>query len=138
MSERYVAHVERWLGAFDGRWPTEAELDELLGDDVRFVQRPNLVSPTGSESDARQTRGGIEAGRKLLAWQRYEIRDHVVQDDLVVTRMRWTGELAIDAGPLPAGTRLTAWCVGHYRFEDGRIAEIEQHDCYDPPIPPAT
>ena len=124
--------VERFLAAFDRRWPTDEELDALLAPGVRFVERPSLVNPNGSERDAAAVRVGVDAGRGLLAWQRYEVRDHVVSGDVVVTRMRWSGELGIDAGPWPKGTRLSAWCVAHYRFEDGRIAEIEQHDCYDP------
>jgi ketosteroid isomerase-like protein len=131
-AEANVRVVERFLQAFDRRWPTELELDELLTDDVRFVERPNLVNPLGSERDARQMRLGIEAGRKLLAWQSYTVRDHVASGDTVVTRMRWTGELAVNAGPWPVGTRLASWSVGHYRLVDGRIAEIEQHDCYEP------
>ena len=127
-----VEVVERWLAAFDRRWPTEGELEELLASEVRVVERPNLVSPRGSERDLPAMRAGIEAGRGLLAWQRYDVRDHVASGDLVVTRMRWSGELAIDAGSWPKGTTLSAWCVAHYRLAGGRIVEIEQHDCYDP------
>jgi hypothetical protein len=50
--------------------------------------------------------------------------------------MRWSGELAVDAGPWPAGTRMAAWCVAHYRLAAGRIVHIEQHDCYEQPTPP--
>jgi ketosteroid isomerase-like protein len=131
-----VAVVERFLAAFDRRWPTGAELDELLHPDVTFVERPNLVNPAGSERDAAAIRAGAEAGRALLAWQSYTARDHVAASDRVVTRMRWEGELAVDAGPWPAGTQLTAWCVAHYRLDGGRIVEIEQHDCYEPARPP--
>src|SRR3954452_13265187 len=106
-----IALVERFLAAFDRRWPTDDELDELLAADVRFVERPNLINPGGSERDLRGMRAGIEAGRALLAWQRNEVRDHVAHGDIVVTRMRWSGELAIDAGPWIWGTRLSAWCV---------------------------
>src|SRR4051812_43731900 len=94
-----IAVVERFLAAFDRRWPTEDELDELVAADVRFVERPNVINPGGSERDLQGMRAGIEAGRTLLEWQRYEVRDHVVHGDIVVTRMRWSGELAIDAGP---------------------------------------
>lgn len=131
-----VAVVERFLAAFERRWPTADELDSLLSPDVRFVERPNLINPSGSERDADQIRAGLEAGRQLLAWQSYEPRDHVASGDTVVTRMRWSGELAVDAGPWPAGTRMAAWCVAHYELADGRITHIEQHDCYEQPTPP--
>lgn len=124
--------VERFIGAFDGRWPEDGELEGLLTDDVEFVERPSLVSPKGNVRDRDAILAGVDAGRALLASQRYEIRDHLVRDDQVVTRFRWTGETAIDAGPWPAGTKLVAWCVAHYQLRDGRIARIEQHDCYEP------
>jgi ketosteroid isomerase-like protein len=133
---RNVATVERFLAAFTRRWPTTADLDELVAPDVRFVERPSLVSPQGGERDAAAFRAGIEAGRALLAWQDYEVRDHVARGDLVATRFRWSGELAIDAGPWPRGTVLRAWCVGHYRLAGGRIVEIEQHDAYERPALP--
>jgi ketosteroid isomerase-like protein len=136
-AEARIAVVERWLAAFDRRWPTGQELDDLLTEDVRFLERPNLVNPTGGVRDRATMAAGIEAGRALLAWQTYEPRDHVAAGDTVVTRIRWSGELAVAAGPWLAGTRLAAWCVGHYRFRDGRIALIEQHDCYEQPAPPA-
>ena len=131
-----VEVVERFLAAFDRRWPTQDELEELLAPEVRFIERPNLINPGGSERDAAATRAGIEKGRELLAWQSYEVRDHVARGDTVVTRMRWSGELAVDAGPWPAGTRMAAWCVAHYRVAAGRIVEIEQHDCHERPSPP--
>ena len=125
--------VERWLAAFDRRWPTEEELTTLLAPDVVFVERPNLLSPSGSVRDAEAMRAGIARGPELLAWQAYDVRDHVASGDTVVTRMRWSGELAVDAGAWTAGTRLAAWCVGHYRLAAGRIVGIEQHDCYEQP-----
>jgi ketosteroid isomerase-like protein len=131
-----IAVVERFLASFDRRWPTSEELDDLLAPDVTMIERPNMLKPAGGTRDAAGMRAGIEAGMGLLAWQSYEPRDHVVEGDTVVTRMRWSGELAVDAGPWPAGTRLAAWCVAHYRLENGRIREIEQHDCYDAPVPP--
>ncbi|HET6848313.1 MAG TPA: nuclear transport factor 2 family protein [Gaiellales bacterium] len=128
--------MERFLALFDHRWPTPAELDELLAPDVTMIERPNMLKPSGGTRDGQEVRAGVEAGQALLAWQSYEPRDHVAEGDTVVMRMRWSGELAVDAGPWPAGTRMSAWCVAHYRLADGHIASIEQHDCYEPPEPP--
>ena len=133
---RNIEVVERFLAAFDRRWPTEDDLADLLAPDVRFVERPNLINPAGSERDADAIRAALEVGRQLLAWQSYEARDHVADGETVVTRMRWSGELAVAAGPWPAGTRMSAWCVAHYRVLEGRITHIEQHDCYEQPVQP--
>jgi ketosteroid isomerase-like protein len=136
MRDANVAVVERFLAAFDRRWPSEDDLAELLAPEVRFVERPNLINPAGSERDAAAIRAALAVGRQLLAWQSYEIRDHVASGDTVVTRMRWSGELAVDAGPWPAGSRMSAWCVAHYRLAGEHIVHIEQHDCYEQPTPP--
>jgi ketosteroid isomerase-like protein len=133
-----IAVVERFLAAFDRRWPAEDELAKLIAPDIHFIERPNLINPGGSERDAAAIRSGLERGRQLLAWQSYHVRDHVANGDTVVTRMRWRAELGVDAGPWPAGTRMAAWCVAHYRLAAGRIVHIEQHDCYEQPSPPDT
>jgi len=55
--------VERFLAAFDRRWPTQQELDDLVVPDVVFVERPNLINPTGaSETPPRcapESRGAV-------------------------------------------------------------------------------
>lgn len=126
------AVVDAWLAAFNDRWPTHDEVRALVTADVVFVERPNLVNPGGSARDLAGILAGVDAGGALLRWQRYEVRDHIVAGSDVVTRMRWVGELAIDAGPWSAGTVLKAWCVAHYHLDGARIERIEQHDCYEP------
>jgi ketosteroid isomerase-like protein len=140
MGQAARPRTSRWWSAPRRVRPTlaaEDELAELVAPDVRFVERPNLINPSGSERDAAAMRAALGTGRQLLAWQSYEVRDHIASGDIVVTRMRWSGELAVDAGPWRAGTRMAAWCVAHYRLADGRIVSIEQHDCYERPSAPA-
>jgi ketosteroid isomerase-like protein len=52
------------------------------------------------------------------------------------TRVRWTGTLAVDAGPLPAGTRMEAHSAMWFTVRDGRIARQENYDCFTAPSPP--
>src|SRR5262245_32248959 len=100
-SAKNIEVVEQFLSAFDRRWPTEDELAELVAPEVRVVERPNLFNPAGSERDAAAMRAALERGRQLLAWQSYEVRDHLAGGDTVVTRMRWRASLAStpDRGP---------------------------------------
>lgn len=131
--EAAIATVERWITAFNDEWPSDELLDELLADEVCFIEHPNLFNEHGGERDRAAMIDGIALGRTILATQCFEPIAHVVDGDQVATRMRWDGTLSAAAGPFPAGTKLTAWCVAHYELQDGRIARIEQHDCYERP-----
>lgn len=129
-----IAKVDAWLDAFEGpdRGPTT--LDDWMAVDAVFVEHPNLVNPAGTERDREAMAGGLDAGRALLAWQAYRDRRHVVASPAtVVTRARWEGQLAVDAGPWPAGTVLAADVAMFVDIDDdGRIRRQENYDCYLP------
>jgi ketosteroid isomerase-like protein len=125
--------VERFLAAFDRRWPTDGELRELLDQDLEFIEHPNLLKPGGGRRGFAETLAGALAGPSVLRWQRYDVQQHLQTAATVATRVLWTGELAVDLGEWRAGTQLRAHCVGHYDVRDGRIVRIEQHDCYETP-----
>ncbi|WP_028656175.1 nuclear transport factor 2 family protein [Nocardioides sp. J54] len=108
------------------------QLAGLLADDARTVERPNLVSPSGRVSDRDAMLAASTAGARLLASQRYDVRSVLEVGDLVVTRLTWTGTVAVDAGPFHAGQQLTAHIAQFVRVVDGRVAEIETYDCYEP------
>ena len=83
-------HVDAWLDAVvDDRRSIE-EVAGHLADDARFLEHPNLVNPGGSDRDRAAMVAGIEAGRGLLAWQRFDDRRHdPLGEDRVLTRATW-------------------------------------------------
>lgn len=107
-------------------------LREHFTDDARTVEHPNLVVPAGRVSDLAAMQAASAAGAELLASQRYDVRSVVEHGDLAVARLRWTGVVARDAGPFRAGQELTAHVAQFVRVVDGRIAEVETYDCYEP------
>jgi ketosteroid isomerase-like protein len=100
---------------------------------MRFVERPNLVSPRGSERDRGQVLASVEVGRQLLRDQRFEVVDHLVEGDRVASRVVWTGTLAVAAPPFADGSQLRADSSMHFTFRDGRILRQENFDCFEPP-----
>lgn len=133
-AEQVTAWVDAWLDAFEGpdRGPTRPEA--WLTDDAVFIEHPNAVNPAGTKRDRASMMAGVEAGRALLARQVYRDRRHLVTGPRsAVTRARWEGELAIDAGPWPAGTVLKADIAMFIDFDaDGRVQRQENFDCYLP------
>jgi SnoaL-like domain len=105
---------------------------ELLGDNMRFVERPNLVNPRGSTRGVAEVLTSVAHGRQLLKAQHFEIVDHVVAGDTIATRVIWTGTPALDAPPFRAGSCIRADSFMHFTLRDGRIAHQENYDCFHP------
>ena len=123
MSPDPAAVVDRYLAVVADLHAEPDALAVLLHPDARFVEHPNLVAPSGRRR---------EHSRALLAGHRFDVREHIVAGERVVTRATWTGTLARDAGAIAAGTELRAECCMVFTVRDGRILDQENFDCYQP------
>jgi ketosteroid isomerase-like protein len=133
MSQTEQQIIERYLSRIADPSVDVVRIAELLDDDMRFVERPNLVNPRGSTRNVAQMLTSVAQGRRLLTDQRFEVVDHVVAGDTIATRVVWKGTLATDAPPYPAGSRIRADSFMHFTLRDGRILHQENYDCFHPP-----
>jgi ketosteroid isomerase-like protein len=127
-----VPVVERYLATVTDMDADPAAVAALVHPDARFVERPNLVAPTGRRRDAACALAALAHSRALMRSHRFDALEHIVVGERVVTRAVWTGTLAIDAGSLPAGTELRADCCMVFTVREGRIAGQENYGCYHP------
>ena len=132
MPQDPVAVIDRYLAAVTDRDATAEDVAAFVHPAARFVERPNLVAPSGRSRDATTALATLGHGRRLMREHRFDVHEHVACGDRVVTRALWTGVLAIDAGDLPAGTELRAECCMVFTVRDGRILEQQNYDCYQP------
>jgi ketosteroid isomerase-like protein len=122
--------IERYLTLIADPRADLASIGELLDHDMRFVERPNLVSPHGSERDAAEVLASVARGRQVIENQDFEVVDHLVAGDTVATRVVWTGTPAVDGPAFRAGSLLRADSSMYFRLRDGRIAHQENYDCF--------
>src|SRR3954447_767041 len=132
-----AAVVDRYLAVVADLDAEPESLAALLDPAARFVEYPNLVAPSGRKRDVAAAGAAREHSRTLLAGHRFDVREHIVAGERVVTRATWTGTLGRDAGPIAAGTELRAECCMVFTVRDGRIVDQENYDCYDPVAVPA-
>jgi len=124
--------VDRYITAVsDAGAPPDAVAD-LLHPQYVFREWPNAIAPAGRERDRAEALAALAHSRGLLERGGFEVHEHVVHGDTVVSRMTWRGVLAVDAGPLKAGMELTAHVSQHSTVRDGRIWRTESFDCYEP------
>jgi ketosteroid isomerase-like protein len=132
-----IAVVERYLAVVADLDARPDDLDAFVHPDARFTERPNLVAPGGRRRDTACARAAFVHSRALLRENRIDVHEHVAAGERVVTRATWTGVLAVDAGPIPAGTEMRAECCMVFTVRDGRIREQDNYDCYHPVEAPA-
>src|SRR6185295_617607 len=101
-----------------------------LHPDVVTVEHPNQLVPTGKRYDLAAMRAAGERGRALMASERYEIRQMIVEGERAAVQIAWSGTLAVAAGPLPAGHVMRAQICSIIELRDGMVWRQEQYDCF--------
>lgn len=129
---RVEALVRRYYAVVADLGSSADQLRELLADDLRVTEHPNLVSPRGAVRDLDATLAGFEAGKALLAAQRFDVHEVIVSSERVAVRATWSGTIGVDAGHFRAGQELIAHVASLLTVRGGRIAEHETYDCYEP------
>jgi ketosteroid isomerase-like protein len=119
---------------FDAIQGKRADLDiaSFYTPDVIQDEFPNRVVPNGIRRDLKAIREASERGKGVMKEQTLEIVNTVSSGDTVVVEAKWSGTLAIDAGPIPKGTVMRARFAQFYEFRDGRIAAMRNYDCFEP------
>jgi ketosteroid isomerase-like protein len=124
--------ARRYLAVVADRNAPADELAALIDERAEFVEHPNRLVPTGRRRGRAATLEAFAAGKSLLARQELTVHELVASGETAAARLTWRGVLAIDAGPLRAGTELAAEIAQFITVRDGRIVRLETFDCYEP------
>lgn len=131
--EETLAFLRRYLDAVS-RNATGEELAAFYEADAVFIEHPNLLVPHGARRDLAAILRSAEAGKAILASQRYEILDSIIEGDKAVLTMTWAGVFAVDVARLrlKAGGEMRAQFCQVYMLRNGRIAQQQTFDCIEP------
>jgi len=106
-------------------------LSSIFTEDMRQIELPNRLNPSGQESDLAGMLLRSEQGRKVLRSQHYEIVSEVAQGSRLAVEAVWTGILAVPFGTLTSGSEMKAHFAMFFEFRDGRIASQRNYDCFE-------
>lgn len=126
-----LAHARRYLAALE-RGAVDEELAAFFTPDVCQIERPNRLVPGGRTRALEALLADAKAGQSVMRSQRFEILSETCDGDRVALEVRWSGELGIPIGSLPAGGAMTAWFAVFLDYADGRIAHQRNYDCFEP------
>lgn len=100
--------------------------------DIKQIEWPNLLNPSGAERDLAGMIDGFERGREVLSGQTYVVISAHATAQGAALEMAWRGKLAVAIGDLAAGDEMTGHIAMFMTFRDGKIATCHNYDCFDP------
>jgi ketosteroid isomerase-like protein len=101
-------------------------------DDVVQRELPNRLVPNGATRDLAALRAGVDAGKKTVADERYEILNLVEQGNEVAAEVIWTARLNVPLGTLAPGDPMRAHLAIFITWRDGKIVSQRNYDCFEP------
>src|SRR5262245_38852338 len=112
--------------------PRADAFSDLYAADVVQEEFPNRLLPHGARRDRAALREAMSKGLALMAHQTFELVNVLATGNSVAVEGRWTGTVAVDAGPFKAGTTIRARFAQVFDFRDGKVVAIRNYDCFDP------
>lgn len=131
MAEEHIRIVKKFLSALEQFCDQEEVFAEVLHPEFQQKEFPNLLNKSGQESDFYHAVERAGKAKNILSRQVYQITNIVSDADQIVAELRWEGWMAIDAGPLKQGQKVTAYICVVIEFKDGKIYRQRNYDCFD-------
>ncbi len=123
--------IQKYLQQLQSFVTDPASYRSLLHTDMVQTEFPNKLNPSGQERGLEGCLRAMEAGKKLLSEQNYEIANCFESGNQVCVEVVWKGKMATDAGPLRKGQELRAFLGMVIEFKDGKIYRQRNYDCYE-------
>lgn len=125
-----VALVRRYLDALEQFDRTAAA--DVLHPEVQQVEHPNMLTPKGNTRGKEGMLAGVEAGAKVLHWQRFEIDDALVAGERLALQMTWTAKVRVPLLGKEADAEHQARFGVFITLRDGQIYRQVNYDCFLP------
>jgi hypothetical protein len=109
----------------------QEEYKSILHPALEQTEYPNLIMAATRHRNFAQLMEGVEAGKKMLAFQRFDPIAFYESGDLIIAEYSWTGELKQKVGKLSKGKILNARICSIFEFRDGKIFRQRNYDCYE-------
>ena len=124
LARQYLQAIEKG-GEFD-------DVAKYLAPEIVLEILPNRLQPQGSRNNLAGMRASSEGGKKIMARQKYEVKNQLASEDQVALEVQWSGTLAIPYETIPAGGEMRARFAMFLRFKDGKTVSQRNYDCFEP------
>lgn len=104
---------------------------DILHPAIEQTEYPNAVVGQTVHRTLEKLNAGMEAGKKLLSSQKFDIRKFYELEDSLIIEAVWSGQIGESTGDFLYGKILTAYICIVMEFRDGKIYRQRNYDCYE-------
>ncbi len=126
-----ITIVRECLSAIE-RGATGEDLAKFYDPGVVQEEFPNRLVAQGARRDLAAILDAAERGQKIVANQRFNIRNAVANGNQVAIEAFWEATLRVALGARPAGGMIKAHFAVFFEFRQGRIVAQRNYDCFMP------
>jgi ketosteroid isomerase-like protein len=109
----------------------EATLRAIYAENVVQVEHPNRLKPNGDRREIDKMMADLKRGKAMLREEHYDVLEAISAGDSVALQVRWTGVVNMAVGALNAGDSMICESGIFLRFQEDRVVEQHNYDCFE-------
>jgi ketosteroid isomerase-like protein len=107
------------------------DLAAYYAEKIQQIEYPNRLNAKGGTSDRQTLVERSEKGKQIVVSQSYSVQKEYVSGNTVILEVIWTGIFSVSIGQLAPGDEMKAYFALFMDFEDGKIIQLRNYDCFE-------
>jgi len=109
----------------------EATLRAIYAPNAVQIEHPNRLKSKGDRREIDKMMADLKRGKAMLRSEHYEVLEVVSAGDIVALQVKWTGIVNVPVGTLQPGDSMVCESGIFLRFQDDRVIEQHNYDCFE-------
>jgi hypothetical protein len=129
--ERTIKLIKDYFSLLENFNTNRKAFESVLHPEIEQIEYPNTLTKTSTCRGFDSLLRGLETGKSLLSWQRFDVQRFHKMENRVITELHWTAELNTGIGNFRKGHVIKAYICMILELKDGLIFRQRNYDCYE-------
>lgn len=109
----------------------ESALRAIYAENAVQIEHPNRLKPKGDRRELDRMMADLARGKTMLRSEHYDVLEAASAGDVVALRVKWTGVVNVPVGALKPGEAMICESGIFLKFQDDRVIEQHNYDCFE-------
>ena len=130
MKPELIETVKKYISTIEEKNDI-AEVFQFYHPDVEQIEYSNILLKNKTIRRLNDLKEAYLKGKAVLQSEKYKIINSYEQNNIVIIEAEWIGVLAVPFGSKKIGDEIKANFAQFYEFENGKILNQRNYDCFE-------